>query len=284
MRKQITLMASAFLFTATVATAQIKTPQPSPVSTIKQELGLAEVEVTYSRPSAKGRTIFGDVVPFDKMWRTGANASTKIKFNEKLTFNGVAVDKGEYALYTIPGQTEWTVVLYKDLTCWGVCDEYDATKEAARFKVTPRALSQSVETFTIAFENLSLNGGNLTLSWAKTAVDVKVEMDVDSKVMAAIDAFMNPKPDYRPFYNAASYYFDTNKDLNKALEYASKAADLRPEAYWVLHLKAKIQHGLKDYKGAIATAELSKKAAQADKNDDYVSMNDKLIAKAKAGK
>lgn len=281
---KLTLLICGLVLTGLTATSQIKTPAPSPVQTIKQDIGLSEFEITYSRPSAKGRVIFGDLVPYGKMWRTGANASTKIKFNDALMFNGVKVEKGEYALYTIPNSTEWTVILYKDVTCWGVCDEYSTEKEAAKFTVKPTSIPTAVETFTASIDNNSSNGATLRLSWDKTAVDIKIENDVDTKVLASIDAFMNPKPDYRPYYNSASYYFESNKDLNKALEFVNKATAIQPSAYWVLHLKAKIQYGLKDYKGSIVTAELSKKAAMEDKNDDYVALNDKLIVKAKAGK
>ncbi|MES2629811.1 MAG: DUF2911 domain-containing protein [Bacteroidota bacterium] len=283
MKQKFTLIIGALLLSAVAAHAQIKTPSPSPVQTIKQDIGLSEFEVSYSRPSSKGRTIYGDLVPYGKMWRTGANASTKLKFNDAMTFNGVKVEKGEYALYTIPNATEWTVILYKDVTCWGVCEEYSADKEAAKFMVKPSTLANAVETFTISIDDVTSNGATLRLSWAKTAVDIKIANDVDSKVVASIDAFMNPKPDFRPYFNAASYYYEANKELNKALEYVNKAAAIQP-AFWVLHLKAKIQYAMKDYKGAMATAELSKKAAAEAKNDDYVALNDKLIEKAKSGK
>ncbi len=281
---KLKLMFTSILMVGIVANTvngQIKTPSPSPVQTVKQEIGLAEFELSYSRPSAKGRVIFGDLVPYGKMWRTGANASTKLKFNDALTFNGIKVEKGEYALYTIPGATEWTVILYKDVTCWGVCDEYSTDKEAAKYVVKPLVLSKPVETFTMSIDNVSNNGATLTLAWEKTAIEIKIENDVDTKVMAAIDAFANPKPDYRPYYNAASYYLEAQKDLKKALEFVNSALAIKP-AFWILHTKAKIQMGLKDYKGAIETAELSKKAAIEEKNDDYIDLNDKLIAKAKA--
>lgn len=284
MKTRASLILTGLVFSGMTAFAQIKTPQPSPVQTIKQDIGLSEFEVTYSRPSAKGRTIYGDLVPYGKMWRTGANASTKVKFNDALTFNGVKVEKGEYALYTIPNSTEWTIILYKDVTCWGVCDEYSADKEVAKFNVKPTALPANVETFTMSLEDVTLTGATLRISWAKTAVDIKIVNDVDTRVMAQIDGFMNPKPDYRPYYSSASYYFEANKDLPKALEWASKAADLNPKAFWVMHLKAKIQYAMKDYKGAIASAEASKKVAAEEKNDDYVALNDKLIEKAKSGK
>ncbi len=284
MKTKLTLLIGGLVLTGLSATSQIKTPAPSPVQTLKQDIGLSEFEVTYSRPSTKGRVVFGDLVPYGKMWRTGANASTKLKFNDAITFNGVKVEKGEYALYTIPNATEWTVILYKDITCWGVCEEYSADKEVAKFMVKPSTLANAVETFTISIDDVTNTGATLRMAWSKTAVDIKMTNDVDTKVMASIDAFMNPKADYRPYFNAASYYFESNKDMNKALEYVNKAISINATAYWVLHLKAKIQYAMKDYKGAIVTAELSKKVAAEDKNDDYVALNDKLIEKAKSGK
>ncbi len=268
---------------ATSAMAQITTPQPSPSASFKQAVGLSELEVSYSRPGVKGRKIFGDLVPFDKMWRTGANASSKLKMNEDFTFGGVEVKAGEYAIYTIPNQTEWTVVLYNDLSCWGVCDNYDEANEAARVKVKPRLLTEKVENLTLAASNLTNNGCDLTLSWEKTAVSVSITTDVDSKVMASIEEFVNPKPNYRPYYSAATYYLETGKNLEDALTWINKAVEIQP-AFWVMHKKAKIQLALKDYKGAIATAEKSRAAATEAGNDDYVTLNNKVIAQAKSAK
>lgn len=276
------LIFSMALLAGLSATAQIDTPQPSPLSKVEQNIGLTSIEIEYSRPGVKGRTIFGDLVPFGEMWRTGANASTKITLADKVNIGGVDVEKGTYALYTIPGENEWEVIIHKNTTYWGTGGaDYKKEEDAARFKVKAVKSNTNVENLTIGFDNLKDAGADLVLAWAKTKVVIPVKTNTDEKVMAQIEAFTNPKPNYRPYYNAASYFYNNDKDLNKALEWASKATELKSDGFWVYHLKAKIQLKNGDKKGAKATAEKSKELAQAAGNNDYVALNDKLIAKCK---
>lgn len=275
------IILSAFLATSMlVANAQVNTPQPSPMGKISQEVGLTDINVEYSRPSAKGRTIFGDLVPFGEIWRFGANASTKIEFSEPVTLNGTAIPAGKYALYAIPNANSWDIIIHKNLEHWGA-GEYDQTADQARFTASPEKTANFVETFEIGFNNLKANSGELQISWANTMVKVLIETNTQDLVSKQIEAFENPAPNYRPYYNAASYYYNSNLDMKKALIWVNKAVEIEPEAFWVMHLKAKIElaNGMK--KEAIATAVKSKMLAEKAKNSDYVALNNKLIEKAK---
>lgn len=262
------------------ATAQsLPIPPPSPKQTITQQFATADIEIEYSRPGVKGRKAFGDVVAFDKVWRTGANAATTIAFGDDFTVNGVKVAKGKYGLLSIPGEREWTIIITKDLNVTGET-AYKQENDVVRIKAKPVTLSYTVETFTIDINNIKPTEADIFLRWDRTEVSFKVKADIDEKVMSAIEKEMGV--DRRPYAQAATYYFENGKDLNKALEWINKAVDSRPEAFWLLHTKAKIQHKLKDYAGAVASAESSVAKAKAASNDDYVKMNEKLIAEIKA--
>lgn len=261
-----------------VQAQQLKVPAPSPVQTIKQNFALSDITIEYSRPSAKGRVIFGDLVPYDKLWRTGANASTKITFGEEVKVEGNVVPAGTYSLYTIPGKSEWTIVINKNITNWGT-DGYKQEEDLVRFKVKTTSTGSPVETFTMGVSNISATSASIDIAWEKTSVSFKVTADIDGKIMKDIDGAL--AADKRPYFQAASYYYENDKDLNKALEWANKAFENNGKAFWIVHLKAKIQVKLKDYKGAIETAELSKSMAKEAGNDDYVKLNEKLIEEAK---
>lgn len=263
-----------------VAFAQsIPFPQPSPSATVSQSFATSKIEISYSRPGAKGRKVFGDVVPFGKFWRTGANAATTISFGEDVKINGMEVKAGKYGLLSYPGETEWTIILTKDLNVTSE-DGYKKENDVARFMVKPSRLASMVETFTIEIGNLKNNECDLELKWENTAVSLKVTTDYDARITKQIDETM--AKDTRPYFGAANYYFENNKDLKKALEWVSKAADANPKAYWVLLLKAKIQKALKDYNGAMATSQQSLDLAKADNNDSYIKNNEKLMAEIKA--
>lgn len=276
MKNKITALALFAMFSLT-ATAQLKVPAPSPAQTIKQSFGLSELTIEYSRPSAKGRVVFGELVPFGKTWRTGANASTKITFGDDVKVEGTPVAAGTYAIYTVPNKDSWEFILYKDLKLGGNVADMKAENELLRFKVKPSALCYKVETFTINIADITATSANVEFLWEKTGAAFKVTTDIDAKVMKNIETEL--AADKRPYFQAASYYFNNDKDLNKALEWANKAVEQNP-AFFVLHLKAKIQMKLKDYKGAIATAEQSLAKAKEAKSDDYVKMNEQLIAEA----
>ncbi len=278
--KKIAIVLSLFISSGYAVVAQsLNVPQPSPSQTVTQSFATSKIEISYARPGVKGRTIFGDVVPFDKVWRTGANNATTIYFGEDVTVNNTKLTKGKYGLLSIPGKEEWTIILSKDTTVTSP-NEYKQENDAVRIKVKPVALSKNIETFTIDIANIKNNSADIEIKWATTEVSFNVSTDIDSKIMKQIDEVMNA--DKRPYYQAASYYYENDKDLKKALEWVNKAIDARPEAFWIYHLKAKIQNKLKDYNGAIATAEISKEKAKKAEYDEYVKMNDKLIEEIKA--
>lgn len=282
--KKLIAAAVSALFAISTITAeaqQLKTPAPSPLQTIDQSFALSNIKIEYSRPSAKGRTIYGDLVPFAKIWRTGANNATKITFGEDVTIEGMPLAAGTYALYTIPNKDVWEVLFYKDLQLGGDVAKYVADNEVLRVKVLPSSLANKVETFTINIADLTANSATVELLWEQTRAAFKVAADIDSKIMKNIEASL--ATDSRPYFQAANYYYENQKDMKQALDWAKKAAEINPKAFWILHLQAKIQLKLKDNQGAIATAEKSMALAKEAKNDDYVALNEKLIAGAKKG-
>lgn len=274
-----TLVLMLALFSVVSFGQALKVPAPSPQQTIKQAFALSEISITYCRPSAKGRTVFGDVVQYGQIWRTGANGATTITFGEDVTVEGKAIKAGTYAIYSIPNKESWDIMLYSDLELGGNVGEYNKEKEVARFAVKARPLAESVETFTINVADQSSNTASIEISWEKTRVSFRVEADIDSKIMKNIESSVIK--DNKPYYQAASYYYENNKDLNLALEWINKAVANNPNAYWVHMLKAKIQFKAKDTKGAKETALKVVELAKADGDDAYVRMAEKLIAEIK---
>jgi hypothetical protein len=243
-----------------------------------QKVGLADVTIAYSRPSAKGRKVFGDVVPFDKMWRTGANEPTKISVSDSVSIEGNKIGPGDYALYTIPGIAEWTIILGKNSKT--SAGDYKDEQQAARFKVKSEKLCAPVETFTIDFTSLTTTSGFIQLSWESTSVKFKIENDVDAKVMADIKA---KTENLNTYFQAASYYYDTNRDMKQALVWINKVT-ANGGAFYQVHLKAKIQAKMGDCKGATETAMKSLELSKAAKNDEYVKFNEKIIEDCKGKK
>lgn len=265
--------------TCTTAFAQtVRTPQPSTTTTVKQEFALSAIDLSYSRPAVKGRTIFGDLVPYGKVWRTGANGATTITFGEDVTIGGKQVKAGKYGLLSIPDQNQWTLIITKqtDVTSPAA---YKQDQDVVRVNVQPQPLPFSVENFTIMFGNIAASSCELWVMWDKTFVTLPITAEVDSKVMAQIDAAMNK--DNRPYFASAMYYMENNKDLNKALDWLTKAAEQNPSAFWVLHQKANCLAKLGKKAEAIATAQKSIAIAKEAKNDDYVKLNEDLIKKLK---
>ncbi len=261
---------------AQLSMAQITAPAPSPAATVMQRVGLADVTVSYSRPSMKGRKIFGDLLPFDKIWRTGANSPTKITFSDTVSVEGTKLAPGDYALYTIPGASEWTVIIGKNIKAQA--QDYKDEQQAARFKVKPQTLCAPVETFTIDFTDVAQGAANIQLSWETTGVKFKISNDYDAKVMAEIK---QKTENGMTYYQAASYYYDTNRDLKQALEWINKATE-KGGMFFQVYLKAEIQEKMGDYNAAIETANKSIELSKAAKNDDFVVRNEKLIAECKA--
>jgi tetratricopeptide (TPR) repeat protein len=275
----------ALLAIAGWAQAQIQTPQPSPAASTSTVVGLTDIKVDYFRPKAKGRKIFGTdaavVVPFGKIWRTGANTGTKITFGDDVEVEGIKVPKGEYLIFSWPAATEWTISLYKDLKLGGNTDAYDKAQEAANFKVKSEKLTEKVETFTITIGDISDDNktAKVQIAWENTSVKFGVKVDFDEKVMKSIETAT--RTGANNYYQAAVYFLENGKDLNKALDYINVAVANNPSAFWILHQKAKIQKALGDKKGAKETATASLEAAKKANNRDYQMMNEDLIKSLK---
>lgn len=273
------VLSTILLVSVFAASAQaIKTPAPSTTTTVKQEFGLSNVELSYSRPNMKGRKIFGDLVPYNAVWRTGANSATTVTFGDDVTIGGTKVPAGKYGLLTIPGASEWTVIITKQLDVTSPA-AYKQSEDVVRVKAQPQKLPMTIETFTIMFDNVMPNSIQVGMMWENTWVGFAVTTDVDSKVMAQIDNAMNK--DNRPYAQAAQYYMDNGKDLAKANEWYDKALAQNPNAFWVWYQKATCLSKLGKKSDAVAAANKSIELAKAAKNDDYVALNNKLLATLK---
>jgi hypothetical protein len=258
-----------------VSAQQLRTPAPSSTQTIKQELGIGSVELNYSRPGMKGRKVFGDLVPFDKVWRTGANNATTLTFSDEVVVDGKKLAPGKYGFLTIPGKDNWTLIITKQTDVTSPAD-YKQESDVVRVKAKPMTMKDAVETFTMQFGNIKTNSADLHIMWENTAVSFPISADVDSKVMAQIDNIMNK--DNRPYFAAGLYYLSNGKDLNKALTWFDKAIEQEPKAFWAFHQKANTLAKLGKKDEAKATALKSIALAKEAKNDDYVALNEKLIA------
>jgi tetratricopeptide (TPR) repeat protein len=260
------------------AYAQIETPAPSPAATLSTKIGITDVKISYSRPRIKGRKIFGTgadfITPYGALWRTAANQGTVITFGDDVEVEGHKVPGGQYLLLSIPGATEWTIILSKNVALGGNTDAYKQAEDAARFTVKSEKLTEKVEMFTMNVTDLSDDNtsAKIQLAWENTSVKFGVKVDVDKKIMSSI-ASSNAA--------AARYYYDTKKDLKKALEWIDSGIAGNPEAYWNVHLKAQIQKDLGDKAGAIKTAQQSLELAKKDKNAFYIQQNEALIASLK---
>jgi tetratricopeptide (TPR) repeat protein len=258
--------------------AQVKTPQASPKSTITQLVGLTNVEIVYSRPSAKGRDVFNNLVPFGKLWRTGANENTTITFSDDVVIDGKILAKGKYALYTTPRADNWEIVFYSDTNNWGNPETWDETKVALRTNAKPEMLGRNVESFTIGINNLDNNFAHLEISWEKTLVAIKFEVPTQKTATASIEKAL-AGPTAGDYYASAQYLFQSNGEISKALTYIDKALEMsKDKPFYYFRLKSLIQAKNGDKKGAIETAKISLVAAEAAKNQDYVKMNKDSIA------
>jgi hypothetical protein len=274
------VLASGWVFTGGLLaqTPKVDFPAASPACTLKQHVGLTDIEIVYSRPGVKARPIFGGLVPYGQVWRTGANAATKISFSTPVKFNGTEVPAGQYALYTIPDKKEWTVIIHKD-TAASIFN-YNPTNDLVRFKATPVKLAKPVETFTIDINDIRDESATLNLTWEKTRVPVKLEVELVGKLVPQIEAVMSIAEGRKPYYQAALFYYDHGQDLQKASQWIDAAIAER-ETYYIVHLKAKILAKLGDKAGAIAAAKHSTELAIKAKDTGYVKLNEDLISSLK---
>lgn len=250
--------------------AQVQMPAPSPTQTVKQDFGISSVELVYSRPSAKGRKIYGDLVPYNKLWRTGANAATRIVFTEPVEIGDKRIDTGTYVLYTIPGIDSWDIIINKGIKNWGT-DGYKESEDVARVRLEPKKLKNYTETFTMEFADVKPETCNLNIMWEKTIVSIPIRANFRDKVRAQIEAAL--KTDKKPYWQAAQFYNEYDKNLPMALENCSKAIEGNDKAFWMWIYKAKIQKEMGDIAGALASSKKSLELAKEAKNDDYVKIN-----------
>jgi hypothetical protein len=274
----LTLAIGGALISAGAALAdppKVEFPQASPACTLKQRVGLTDIEIDYSRPSVKGRKIFGELVPYGKVWRTGANQATKVIFSTPVKLNGTEVPAGTYALMTIPGPDEWTVIINKMAEQWGAY-KYDEKADVARIKTKPVQIDRSVETMAINIDDIRDNTSDFVIIWDKTKVPVKLEVEYKDKLTSEIDKVMSSDAKQKPYYQAAQFYFANGLDLHKAKDWVDSAL-AEKDLFYVAYLKAQILKKLGDKPGALAAAKHSSELSQKANEDGFVALNAELI-------
>jgi tetratricopeptide (TPR) repeat protein len=267
------LLVAALIALGTGINAQIVAPKASPQGKIEQKIGVTDVKVEYYRPMKNNRVVFGEVVPFNEIWRTGANENTKFTCSDALVFGTDTLRAGTYALFTKPTASNWEIYFYTETSNWGLPETWDASKVALKTTVPTIALNDVVEVFTMNLDPVTNKMGQLSISWDKTRVTVPFAVPTAQKVLASIEKTM-AGPSANDYHAAAEFYYKEKKDLQKAREWATKAVEMRGEdAYWMLRVKALIEAELGDYKAAIETAKKSLLAAEKGENKAYVAMN-----------
>lgn len=257
---------------------KIEFPAASPSCTLKQHVGLTDIEIDYSRPSMKGREIFGGLVPWDHVWRTGANSATKITFSTPVKLNGTDVPAGTYALMTIPNKDQWTIIINKGAEQWGAY-KYDEKADVARFKVTPKTWDVGpVETFTIDLNKIRDDSAHIDIVWDKTVVPIELKVDIVDKLVKEIETEMASDDPKKPYFQSAMFYYNHDQDLHKALTWVDAAIAQR-EAHYIVYLKAEILAKLGDKEGAKAAAKRSSELALKANDLGYVKLNEDLVSK-----
>ncbi len=252
--------------------AQIESPQPSPSATVVQTVGLTDVTIEYSRPATRGRAIFGSLVPYDQLWRTGANENTVITFSDDVSVGNAKLAAGSYALYTKPGKDSWDVIFYANTDNWGTPQDWDENLVAATVTVTPRERQDKLENFTIELHNLKMDTADLEISWDNVTAAVPVSVPTDAKTLASINRIMSG-PTASDYYSAATFYVESGKDIKQAYEWINTAVEKNPNAYWMWRTKALMEAQMGNKEMAIASAKKSLSLAQAAPNPDYVRLN-----------
>ncbi len=279
------LACTAGLF-AQAPAPKIAFPDASPAATLKQRVGLTDVEISYNRPGMKGRTVFGGLVPYGEVWRTGANTATKLTFSTSVKLNGTALPAGTYELFTIPGKTEWTVIIHKNMSQWGSYT-YDQKNDVARFTVTPSTLGSAVETMAIGISDVHSDSATMYISWEKTRVPLKLEVDVVGTLVPQIEAAMAAPDGKKPYFAAAMFYYENNLDLKKAATWMDAAIAEQPNQMWMIYRKGLILAKAGDKAGALAAAQQSLDLAKNDAKspaslkEEYTRLNNALIASLK---
>jgi hypothetical protein len=276
--KKLILPLLTLLIAFNAEAQSLRTPAASTAQTVKQEFGLGTIELSYGRPNAKGRTIFGDLVPYGAVWRTGANSATTLTFSDEVIIGGKKIPAGKYGLLSIPGAAEWTIIISKQLDVTSP-SAYKQEMDVVRMNIPTVSLPFPIETFMILFEKVKSNELEMMIIWESTMVSIPVKTDIESKIMGQIDNLMNK--DNKPYYNAAMYYMDNNKDLNQAATWLDKAVEQSPNAFFIWYQKARCLSLLGKKAEAKAASVKSLELAKAAKNPDYVTLNEKLQASLK---
>jgi hypothetical protein len=258
---------------------KLEFPAPSPAATLKQRVGITDVEISYARPSMKGRKIFGSLVPYGKVWRTGANTATKLTFSTPVKLNGTAIPAGTYELFTIPGESEWTVIIHQHKSQWGSY-AYDAKNDVARVTAKPITLASPIETFAIGVSELRDSSATLYLAWEKTRVPVKLEVDTVGLLRPQVEAAMKAEGK-KPYFAAAMFYYENDVDLKQALAWMNAGLAEQPDAFWMIYRQGLILAKLGDKAGARAAAEKSialSAKRPGEIQEEYVRLNQALLA------
>lgn len=265
--------------------AQITKASLSPQIKIEQNVGLAKITLQYGRPGAKDRPIFGALIPYGKVWRTGANSSTKLTIDKDVSFNGNKIPAGTYGLYSIPNKTEWTIIIHKNEKLWGA-GNYNEANDLLRFKVPVINLKDYQETLSVNFENFNANGADLTIEWENSKVSIPIFVDSDALVFQQIEDKLikgTGEITAQTYFDAASFYYEKDRDLQTAVKWFDKAIELRPSAFWFTYYRAEIAYKLEDYATAKTYANTSLESAKASKSGDYgyIAKNELLLKKIK---
>lgn len=262
----------------TASQAQVKMPAPSTSQSVKQAFGLGEVEITYARPNKSGRTIFGDLVPYGKLWRTGANAATVVKFTDDVIIGGKTLPAGSYALYTIPNKSEWEIIFNKGFKNSGIVG-YDQADDVVRMKVPAKKSAVSTETFTIEVADVKNETCNIQINWENTVVNIPVKTEVKERLRTQIEAAL--KSDKKPYREAATFYTEWDKDLTKATGYINSAIEQAEaagqKAFWLYMQQARIYKQAGNKSAAKAAAQKCVQVATEANNQDYIKMGNELI-------
>ena len=269
------------LFTVNLSFSQINTPRVSPASEVEQMVGLTEIEIEYSRPSMRGREVFGNLVPFGKVWRTGADNSTKISFDTDVIISGKTIQSGTYSIFSIPNKESWEIIFYSDVELWGVPRDWSENKIvfSSMFDVKKLNKSNTVETFTISFNDLTNNDVNMSISWENTSVDIKIEVPTRSMVESDINKVLSDNPKSSDYYAAAVFYRQENINLDKALEWMNKAIEMNESPrFWQYRQQSLIMAANDKFADAVDAAKKSLNLAIEADNQDYIKMNRESIA------
>ena len=280
MRKSILSIATiALLFLGTeLSQAQVQLPPASSTTTVIQGLGIKNVILSYQRPSMKGRKIFGGLVPYNEVWRTGANNIPTLTLDEEVNIEGNIVPAGTYGIFTIPTATEWTVILSKNPKQWGAY-QYDQADDFLRFKVKPQKLANKVETFTITFDDVTPNSTSVSLAWENTKVAFSIITDQSKEIMASIEQAMQGEK--KPYFQAAQYYFTNNLDIKKASEWVKLADEGNTGAAHIKYWKSRILNKAGDKAGARKSAQEGIEMAKKANNGEYIKLNTEALNEAK---